>query len=411
MTDTDLLSQLRVDASDREDTEGRGRWLWLAAVVVALVVVAAASWWLMAGKVVAVETVTASTPAASGSGNAVLQATGYVVARRKATVSAQIVGTLTDVLIEEGDHVAEGQVLARLEDSAQSARLTAARASAAAAAAEVRQLELQHAQATRESGRLQDLVARGLVSDQAAEKAGTHARALAAQLASAKARQKAAEAQVAVAQVNYDYTVVRAPFAGVITQKTAQVGEIIAPSAAGGGFTRTGVGTIVDMSSLEVEVDVNESYISRVAPAMPAEAVLDAYPDWTIPAHVIAIVPTANRAKATVKVRVALESTDPRIIPEMGVRVTFLDSEPAAAGQARPAGVLVPASAIVARDGHNVVFVVREGVAHAIRVTPAAETFGDLRRLPSAVDSGAQVVRAPSSRLADGDKVRIEPQS
>ena len=178
-----------------------------------------------------------------------------------------------------------------------------------------------------------------------------------------------------------DYTTVRAPFSGVVTAKAAQAGEIVSPISAGGGFTRTGVGTIVDMDSLEVEVDVNEAYIHRVHADQPAEAVLDAYPDWTIPSHVIAIVPTADRSKATVKVRVGLDQKDPRILPDMGVRVSFLeeaakkdDSE--ASGP--PAGVLVPTSAIVDRDGHSMVFTIDGDHAKAVTVT-AGQTYWDLR--------------------------------
>jgi RND family efflux transporter MFP subunit len=210
-----------------------------------------------------------------------------------------------------------------------------------------------------------------------------------------------------VAQVNFDYTIVRAPFDGVITEKAAQVGEIIAPSAAGGGFTRTGVGTIVDMDSLEVDVDVNEAYIGRVKPGMPAEAVLDAYPDWHIPAHVIAIVPAADRGKATVKVRVALEKKDARIVPDMGVRVSFLEQKRAETAQA-PKGVLVPASAIVQRDGRSVVFVVEDGSAKQRAVTPDPQTYGDLRLLPAGVAAGASVIDQPPASLRDGSKVTVK---
>ncbi|MGA7296177.1 MAG: efflux RND transporter periplasmic adaptor subunit, partial [Rhodanobacteraceae bacterium] len=229
---------------------------------------------------------------------------------------------------------------------------------------------------------------------------------LRAQLASARAQAKAAEAQVAVAQVNYNYTVVRAPFDGVIINKSAQVGEIIAPAAAGGGFTRTGVGTIVDMDSLEVDVDVNEAYIGRVKPHMPAEAVLDAYPDWTIPAHVIAIVPAADRGKATVKVRVGLDQKDERIVPDMGVRVSFLEKESRPKADS-PRGVLVPASAIVERGGQKVVFVLDGDTARQLAVTPAQQTYGDLRLLPDGVTVGVEVVDKPTSALHDGTRVAV----
>jgi RND family efflux transporter MFP subunit len=402
----DLLKELRIDHTQREDHDpGSRRWPWILAAVALIAVVVAGGWFWLNHRAIAVQTVTASAPSqASGSG-AVLQATGYVTARREATVSAQIIGTLTAVLIEEGDQVKKGQVLARLEDSSQKAYLHAAQADAEAAKAQLGSTRAELVQARRDMTRQNDLVTRGLVSKQSAEQARTKVATLRAQLNAQEKQAKAAQAQVQVAQVNFDYTVVRAPFSGVVTQKTAQVGEIIAPAAAGGGFTRTGVGTIVDMDSLEVDVDVNEAYIGRVKPNMPAQAVLDAYPDWTIPAHVIAIVPTADRGKATVKVRVALEKKDPRIIPDMGVRVSFLEKR-SAPSSAPPKGVLVPASAIVQRGGHDVVFTMDDGRASRHRVTPAQQQYGDLRLLPSGVAAGAKVIDKPPKALQDGSRVK-----
>ena len=272
------------------------------------------------------------------------------------------------------------------------------------------QFEAQLAQARRDLKRNADLIGRNLVSQQAVETAQMQVDTLAAQLDAQEKQQELAQAQIDGAQVQLGYTVVRAPFSGVIVAKAAQAGEIISPISAGGGFTRTGVGTIVDMDSLEIEVDVNEAYINRVTPSQSAQAVLDAYPNWNIPAHVIAIVPTADRSKATVKVRVGIDQKDPRILPDMGVRVSFLDSasqtqaSTAAAGSA-PAGVLVPASAVVERDGHSVVFAIAGGHAHAQPVSVGAAN-GDLR-LVGGIVSGAQIVRAPPSDLRDGAAVAI----
>jgi len=236
-------------------------------------------------------------------------------------------------------------------------------------------------------------------------------RTLEAQVASQHRQVELARAAERGAQVQLDYTTVRAPFSGVVTAKAAQAGEIVSPISAGGGFTRTGVGTIVDMDSLEVEVDVNEAYIHRVHADQPAEAVLDAYSDWTIPAHVIAIVPTADRSKATVKVRVALDQKDPRILPDMGVRVSFLEeaakkNDSDASGP--PAGVLVPTSAIVDRDGHSTVFTIDRDHAKAVTVT-AGQTYGDLR-LVQGLTSGTRVVRAPPSEMKDGARVSVNKQ-
>ena len=406
----DLLNELKIERHHREDhDDGTRRWPLLVGLAVLLLVVLGGAWfWWSGARAVEVQTVTASAPSVGDSG-AVLQATGYVTARRQASVSAQIVGTLTEVLIEEGDHVKKGQILARLEDSSQKAYLNSAKASANAAEAQIGQVRAQLTQAERERTRQDDLVQRKLVSAQAAEQARTQVDTLEAQLHAAQAQAKAAQAQAAVAQVNYDYTVVRAPFDGVVINKAAQVGEIIVPAAAGGGFARTGVGTIVDMDSLEVDVDVNEAYIGRVKPHMPAEAVLDAYPDWRIPAHVIAIVPAADRGKATVKVRVALEAKDERIVPDMGVRVSFLEKKPEPeAGAQSPTGVLVPASAIVERDGHKVVFVLDGDTARQHKVTPSQQTFGDLRLLPDGVNAGTEVVDNPPATLSDGDSVQIK---
>ncbi|HZF79839.1 MAG TPA: efflux RND transporter periplasmic adaptor subunit, partial [Rubrivivax sp.] len=341
-----------------------------------------------------------------GTTTQVLQATGYVTARRQATVSTQITGTLTEVLIEEGDKVERGQVIARLESGALLSGLELARANAAQAAAQVVHDQTQLAQAMATERRQAELVAYGMVSAQAGEQARTAVDAAKAALDARRRAVDAALAMVAQAKVSFGHTEVRAPFAGVVTKKAAQVGEIVSPLSAGGSFTRTGVCTIVDMDSLEVEVDVSEASIGQVHPQMPAEAVLDAYPDWKIAARVIAIVPTADRGKATVKVRVGLDRKDYRIVPEMGVRVTFLSVGTAAgAPHAQPpSGVLVPPQALVEREGRTVVFVVANDRAQQRAVVP--RDMGTMKLLPDAVRPGERVVIAPSVRLRDGATVR-----
>ncbi len=418
VSNADLLKELRIDRSQREDHgnhgSGRGPWM-LAAIFIVLALLGGAGWMLLGHRPIAVQTAVAVSPTNDAEAGAVLQATGYVTARRQATVSAQITGTLTDVLIEEGDRVKRDQVLARLDDSGYRAALDAAKAAAGAAHALVAQYQAQLAQNLRDAEREKSLAARGLVATQLAEQASTLADSTRSQLVSQQRQAVSADAQVTEAQVNFDYCVVRAPFDGVITTKDAQVGEIISPFSAGGGFTRTGIGTIVDMDSLEVDVDVNEAYIGKVKSSMPAEAVLDAYPDWKIPAHVIAIVPTADRGKATIKVRVALEQKDVRIVPDMGVRVSFLDIKPKTTAQV-PQGVLVPATAIVQRDGHSVVFVLTHGASERAKaqqrvVTPAAQAYGDLRLVPDQVMAGDTVVIAPPPDLRNGSDVQIKPAS
>ncbi|MBV6415734.1 MAG: Multidrug resistance protein MdtA [Steroidobacteraceae bacterium] len=398
-----LLGQLRIDRSAGEDTSRRP-WLIGGGVLVVLLIAGAVWLWQRGQAPVDVSLATAAAPALGNPGAAtVLQATGYVTARREATVSAQITGKLTEVLIEEGEHVEKGQVLARLENSSQRAQLAQASAQLGEARARIGQIASELEQARRDYARQQDLVARKLVSPQAVEAARTQVESLAAQLAAQREVVQFAEAQRASAQVQLDYTTVRAPFAGVVIAKAAQVGEIVSPLSAGGGFTRTGIGTIVDMDSLEVEVDVNEAYINRVVQGGRAEAVLDAYPDWTIPAHVIAIIPTADRGKATVKVRIGLDRKDPRILPDMGVRVSFLARDGTAGAPAVAAGVLVPSTAIVSRNGSNVVFVAEGDRARARAVTPG-QPFGDLT-LVEGLAAGARVVREPGPGLVDGARI------
>lgn len=411
MANADLLKELRIEKHLREEHgQGPGRWPWIAGgVMLVLLLIALAAWFVMGHRAIEVQTAQAQSPVANAAAGAVLQATGYVTARRQATVSAQITGTLTDVLIEEGDHVKQGQVVARLDDSQYKAALDAARTSADASHALVAQFQAQLAQNQRDAVRNEELAAKGLVSKQLAEQSRTLVDSTRAQLLSQQRSAASADAQVVVARVNFDYCVIRAPFDGVITTKDAQVGEIVSPFSAGGGFTRTGVGTVVDMDSLEVDVDVNEAYIGRVKPNMPAEAVLDAYPDWKIPAHVIAIVPAADRGKATVKVRVALEKKDARIVPDMGVRVSFLEQkqDEAKAQSDVPQGALVPTAAIAQRDGHGVVFIVSNDSVQQRNVSPAASKIGDQSLLPTGVQVGDTVVVSPPTELKDGDRIKL----
>jgi len=407
--DTDkrlLLDQLRIDPTNRDDYPGSARGWWIGVVVlVALVLVGGGvAWWMMRGPRFEVDAATAAPPAAAAGPTAILQATGYVTARRQATVSAQITGALTQVLIEEGEHVTAGQVLARLDDTAQKAALAQSEAQVQAAQAILVQDQAQLEQARRDLKRNQDLIGEHLVSQQALETAETQVRTYAAQVASQARQVELAEASRRGAQVQLDYTTVRAPFTGVITAKAAQAGEIVSPISAGGGFTRTGVGTIVDMDSLEIEVDVNESYINRVRADQPSQAVLDAYPDWTIPAHVIAIVPTADRSKATVKVRIGIDQKDPRILPDMGVRVSFLEEAAKHEGD-QPRGLLVPNSAVIQRNGHSIVFTIDGDHVHLTPVTPG-QTYGDLR-LVEGLTSGARVVRLPPEEMIDGARIVV----
>ncbi len=404
----DLLHQLRIDRAQRDDDESRPRWPWIIGIVVVVLVIAgAAAAFVLRGQATPVETTTA-VAAASSDDAAVLQATGYVVARRQATISAQIIGTLTEVSVDEGAHVQQGQILARLDPTAYQAQLDSAKAQYAAAQASVAKARAVLKQDRANAARMNDVVDRGYVSKQAAEQANTQVATDAAALDVAITQAKAASDQVRAAQVNLDFTVVRAPFAGVVTAKGAEVGEIVSPYTAGGGGIAGGLATIVDMNSLEVDVDVNEAYISRVKPGMPVEAILDAYPDWKIPAHVIAIIPSADRSKATVKVRIALDKKDPRILPEMGVRVSFL--EKGGEDQQPLPGVLVPKSAVVKRGGKDVVFVVKDGRAEQTTISAGAD-FSDMKQVLQGLGAGTEIVTTPPADLKDGEKVQVKAAS
>ena len=401
----DLLHELRIDRAQRDDDGSRLRWPWIVgAMIVVLIVAGAVAAIALRGHAATVETSTA-VAAASSSDAAVLQATGYVVARRQATISAQIIGTLTQVSVDEGAHVRQGQILARLDPTAYQAQLDSTKAQYAAAQAGVIKARAILQQDRANAARMNAVVARGYVSKQDAQQANTLVATDKAGLDVAIKQAQAAKDQVQAAKVNLDFSIIRAPFDGVVTDKAAEVGEIVSPYTAGGGGIAGGLATIVDMNSLEVDVDVNEAYISRVVPGMPVEAVLDAYPDWKIPAHVIAIIPSADKSKATVKVRIALDQKDPRIIPQMGVRVSFLEKKDA---NRKPLpGVLVPKSAIVQRDGKDVVFVVKDGRAERTAVTTGAD-FSDLKQVTQGLSAGAEVVTTPSAGLKDGEKVRVK---
>jgi HlyD family secretion protein len=404
-TNAGLLEQLRLGREERDEETSKPRnWRIVGAFAAGLVALAAAGVFVLEShRAMAVELATAAPPSSAAAPAAILQATGYVTARREATVSAQLTGTLTEVRIEEGERVSAGQVLAKLDDTAQVASLEEAQAQLNAAEALLGQYEAQLEQAQRDVKRDEELVGEA-VSQQTLDTARTQVRTYTAQVLSQRRQVELGRATVKAANVQLAYTTIKAPFSGVITAKAAQAGEIVSPMSAGGGFTRTGIGTIVDMDSLEIEVDVNEAYLHQVQPDQPAEAVLDAYPDWNIPAHVIAIIPTADRSKATVKVRVAIDDKDPRILPDMGVRVSFLQQKrTAAASSTVPAGQLVPISAVVDRNGKSVVFTVENGRAHARPVT-AGQTFGDLR-LVEGIASGARVVRTPPKSMTEGARV------
>ena len=406
----DLLKSLKIDRSAPPPPASR-KGLWIGLAVAGAVVVLGAAGWFALNRDSGIEVRTADTVAIGSGGTAsasVLDATGYVVARRMATVSAKITGKVREVLIEEGQRVEAGDVMARLDpvDADAQRNLSASQLEAAQSQIVGTQAQLKEAEAN--AARLGALVAQKLVSRAQFEQAVAQRDALRAQVATAQRNAQVARNSLAIASNGVDNTIVRAPFAGIIIAKSAQPGEIVSPLSAGGGFTRTGIGTIVDMDSLEVEVEVGEAFIGRVKPGMRTETVLNAYQDWKIPGKVIAIIPAADRGKATVKVRVGLDAKDPRIVPDMGARVGFLDdARPAAQPNAKP-GVLAPADAIVQRAGKDVAFVV-QGDKAVQRTLQLGRTLGDDREVLSGLEGGEAVVLAPDDSRADGTRVKRAP--
>lgn len=411
-SNAELLKELRIDRSARQaPPPRRGLWIGVAIAAAVVALLAFGGWWLF-GRAKPVEVRTTTVVAFSSGGaeaSSVLDATGYVVARRMATVSAKITGKVREILIEEGQHVDAGQVMATLDPVDADAQRDLAAAQVAAARSQSGSVEAQLREAEANAARLGTLVRQQLVSKSQYDQAVAQRDSLRAQLSTARHNAKVAGDQLRIAENGVDNTVVRAPFEGVVIAKAAQPGEIVSPLSAGGGFTRTGIGTIVDMDSLEVEVDVGESYIGRVKPGMPVVATLNAYPDWKIPAEVIAIIPTADRGKATVKVRIALKQKDPRIVPDMGVNVSFLEEANAGAKQAPPRGVRVPAAAIVARDGKDVAFAVAgDGKRVELRELEVGRAIGEDRQVTAGLSAGDSVVLDPPAELQDGGRIEAK---
>jgi RND family efflux transporter MFP subunit len=336
-----------------------------------------------------------------------LNASGYVTARRRATVSSKVTGKVLEVFVEEGKAVKKGQVLARLDDSQVRAALAVARAQLATARGAAAEDEARLREAERQFNRLNQLVQEKVVGRAEVDTAQSQVESLVARIALARQQVEVAQSQVAALEVDLSDMVVRAPFDGVAISKDAQPGEMISPVSAGGGFTRTGICTIVDMSSLEIEVDVSESYINRVKPNQPVEAILDAYPDWRIPAHVITTVPTADRQKATVRVRIGFEGLEPRILPDMGVKVSFFNErQPETTSDAPPKPrLVVPKAAVRSDAGQSVVFVVREERAERRAVT-TGPADGEQVEIVSGLNAGERIVVEGVNGLADGARVR-----
>jgi HlyD family secretion protein len=405
----DDLAALRI-----ERRPGRSGLARAVAWTLALLVVAAlgGSGWVWATRERPVEVqVVRVTERASGTQAAVLNASGYVTARRRATISSKITGKVVEVNVEEGMAVKEGQVLARLDDANPRAALAYAEAQAEAARRNITENDVRLADARVTLGRRVQLVKERVVAQSEVDQAQADVDSIAARIAATREMVRVAERQVAMQQTDLDNTIIRAPFSGVAITKDAQPGEMVSPVSAGGGFTRTGICTIVDMKSLEIDVDVNEAYINRVTSGQDVTAVLNAYPDWQIPARVITMVPTADRQKATVLVRIGFKQLDPRILPDMGVKVTFLAASATpsnrGAGERRPTA-LVPKTAVRSENGQNVVFVVRSDNLVERRAVKTGGEDGGQVEIVAGASTGEQIVAPLSPSLKDGARVAVK---
>jgi len=372
-------------------------------VVVVLVLVAAGAGvaWLRQPKSIIVHTVMVQ-ESSGGADRTLLNASGYVTARRQATISAKNTGKVIEVMVEEGMKVDEGQILARLDSTNVEAGLSQAEAQLTSANTALNEISASLDLAMREQDRFEKLAASEFVSKSDLDKYQTDVKVLQARMQRQRAEVAVAEKTLAVWKQQMDDTIIRAPFAGVVISKDAQPGEMISPISAGGGFTRTGICTVVDMSSLEIDVDVNESYINRVEAGQPVEATLDAYPDWKIPAKVIAIIPTADRQKATVKVRVGFEKLDPRILPDMSAKVAFESSAPAPAAATHD--LRIPQSAMQQVDGKSLAWVFNDGHAERRAITVGATQGADIAVI-AGLHSGEKIILDAASGLADGAAV------
>jgi len=359
-----------------------------------------------------VEVATAAKPDAGGR-QALLNASGYITPRRRATIAAKITGRVTGVFFDEGTRVAEGQLLATLDDSDVKRALDSAKADRDAAKAAIADYEVQLRNAQIALHRAEQLQKAGVQTQEALDNATTAVDSLKAKIELAKQQVAASESRIGVAQQAVDNCTIRAPFAGIVVSKDAQVGEMVSPNSAGGGFTRTGIATIVDMRSNEIEVDVNESYIARVVNGQQVTATLDAYPDKPIPSKVRTVIPTADRQKATVKVRITIIDLEKYtfILPDMGVKVAFLENEkPAAKDKSKDKGpqavAFIPKGAVRSDANASFVFLIRDGKVERRAVNLGLDRGTDVAVLAGVTPGDSLVVKGPEN-LHDGDKVEI----
>jgi RND family efflux transporter MFP subunit len=405
MTDLNRdLAALRIHRAP--EPRGSNKWIGLVGGLILLAALGVGIWrWATRERPAEVQAAVV-TERAAGTRSGVLNGSGYVTARRRAVVSSKVTGKVVQVNVEEGTFVREGQVLARLDDSSAKAALALAEAQAEAARRGLKESEVRLEQARRNERRLDQLLDERVVGKAEVEQAKADADALEARIVAAREQIRVAERQIELQQNELSNTVIRAPFSGVAITRDAQPGEMVSPISAGGGFTRTGICTIVDMKSLEIDVDINESYINRVTPGQDVVAVLDAYPDWQIPARVITAVPAADRQKATVLVRIGFKALDPRILPDMAIKVTFLRPADESAAGAGAAAALVPKASVRSEGSQSFAFVVR-GDRVEKRAIKLGNPDGDRVEVAAGLQPGDRVVVAPPADLKDNSAIIV----
>lgn len=401
------LGSLRIQDSHRSGSK-TGKFLGYASAALGVVVLIAGASFALRNQTPVVEVVTAEKPQAGGL-EAILNASGYVTPRRRATIAAKITGRVTGVFFDEGTHVHPGQLLATLDDSDARRALDSAKADRNASQAAIADLQVQLHLAQIQLQRAQELRKAGVQSQEQLDTSSSAADSLAAKIELAKEQVQAADARIREAQQAVDNCVINAPYDGIVVSKDAQVGEMVSPNSAGGGFTRTGIATIVDMNSNEIEVDVNEAYIARVKDRQPVTAILDAYPNWEIPSHVRTVIPTADRQKATVKVRISFDKLDPRILPDMGVKVTFLEDAPVKKKDASAPVVaaVLPNEALHDENGKKIVFLVKNDRLER-RAVAVGNSQGTQTEILSGLVAGDAVVLRGPANLQDGQAVQIK---
>ena len=402
------LGSLRIREGQRSSS-GMGRRVVYAAIPVVIFAGIVAAAFAFRNQKPVVEIATVAKPQAGGPQTA-LNASGYITPRRRATIAAKITGRVTGVFFDEGTRVQEGQLLATLDDSDYKRALDSAKADRDASVAAIADLEVQLKNAEIELKRAQQLRESGVQSQEALDNARTSADSLRAKIVLAKQQVVAAETRIAVAQQAVDNCIIRAPFPGIVVSKDAQVGEMVSPISAGGGFTRTGIATVVDMKSNEIEVDVNESYIARVREGQMVKATLDAFPDQPYDAKVRTVIPTADRQKATVKVRITILKLDDKVLPDMGVKVAFLEDEKPITGQKdkekNPAIAYIPKTAIRTDSSASFVYLLHDGKVERRAVSLGLDRGTEVAVLAGVAPGDSLVVKGPES-LHDGDKVEI----